>query len=270
MRERPEYFAGVVVTDSATCASTREGTLAAQLFGTVSRDQHAADGASAVQGRRARARGSGRAGSSTSTTSSCAARTAPRRLAVDAHGTRDEQRQAVGDRAQAGPAAAAHARPRPAEGGRARARAGDPATPRTRPAPARSWRWTRATARSWRWARRRRFDASCFAKPFSQQTYDVPDVGRDGRAAGQPRDRVRLSDRLDVQAGDRAGGARGGPDHADAHDRRHRALGVRRRATTRTPSEASFGADRRRRRAEGLLGHLLLQARRAGRRPGPR
>ena len=66
-----------------------------------------------------------------------------------------------------------------------------------------------------------RFDASVLAKPFSERPIE-PDLATRRRAAGQPRDRVGLSHRLDVQAGDRVRRARGGPDHSVAHDRRQR------------------------------------------------
>ena len=58
------------------------------------------------------------------------------------------------------------------------------------------------------------FDANEFAKPISQKRYDAALLRGARRAAVQPRDRRHLSDRLDVQADHRDGGARGGRDHA--------------------------------------------------------
>ena len=52
------------------------------------------------------------------------------------------------------------------------------------------------------------FDANLFAKPIDQRTYDRAQLGGQRRAAVQPRDRGRLSDRLDVQADHRVRGGR--------------------------------------------------------------
>ena len=106
-----------------------------------------------------------------------------------------------------------------------------------------------------------------FAKPIHAEDLRLADLAGHRRAAAQPRDRVGLSDRLDVQADHGAGGAGERPDHAEPDDRRHRPLRARHRRSTRTPSRRELRLDQHVRRAEGLLGHLLLPARRAGQRP---
>ena len=81
------------------------------------------------------------------------------------------------------------------------------------------------------------------------------------RAAVQPRDRRRLSDRLDLQADHRAGGAR-----APASSRRATSIndtgcikiGARRQTLQRR--QGGLRAGQHARRAAGLVGHLLLHA----------
>ena len=120
-----------------------------------------------------------------------------------------------------------------------RPRSARPATARR----ARSWRWTRATARCSRWARTRRFDPNGSRKPITPGDVRQRSLGEaTRRAAVQPRDQRRLSDRLDVQA-----------DHALAalETRRHHADDVvddngcvhDRRATSSsaTPASAAYG-----------------------------
>ena len=51
------------------------------------------------------------------------------------------------------------------------------------------------------------FDANVFAKPLSQRKLRPAQLRGARRAAVQPRDRGDLSDRLDLQAGHRDGGA---------------------------------------------------------------
>ena len=109
------------------------------------------------------------------------------------------------------------------------------------------------------------FDANLLAKPISQSTYDRLTSQAQRRAAVQPRDRGRLSDRLDLQADHRDGRA-GRRDHHAEHviiDNGTYKLG-----TQDLPERQ--GRELRRAQPDpgdqGLLGHLLLQARRAGRR----
>ena len=78
MRERPEYFKGIVVTKRnlryyPRASSPRSCSARSRRSPRTQRNSD-----SALQGRRRRARGSARAASSGSTTKSCAARTAPR------------------------------------------------------------------------------------------------------------------------------------------------------------------------------------------------
>ena len=79
------------------------------------------------------------------------------------------------------------------------------------------------------------FDANVFARPFSQKIWKTPDLAGDRRAAAQPRDRLGLSDRLDVQADHGAGGARVGPDQGQRQDHRRPATTSSARRSTRTP-----------------------------------
>ena len=51
------------------------------------------------------------------------------------------------------------------------------------------------------------FDATVFARPFTERIWDGLTSTGHGRAAAQPRDRLGVSDRLDVQADHGAGGA---------------------------------------------------------------
>ena len=77
-----------------------------------------------------------------------------------------------------------------------------------------SWRWTRATARCWRSAptrlRRQRLRQAAIAGDVRRAQ-----LRGQRRAAVQPRDRGRLSDRLDVQADHRDGLAGGGHHHPE-------------------------------------------------------
>ena len=114
----------------------------------------------------------------------------------------------VGHGAQAGPAAEADARLRTCSR-RATRRWRRRSQPRTTaPAPAPTWRWTRATARSWRWARSPASTRRCSRARSPRSIWKAPDVAGHRRAAAQPRDRLGVSDRLDVQADHGAGGAR--------------------------------------------------------------
>ena len=87
-------------------------------------------------------------------------------------------------------------------------------------------------------------------------------LGGERRAAVQPRDRRRLSDRLGVQADHRDGVAGGGHPHADADDLRRRRVQARaadvqeRPRRPLRPAEPVAGA-------QGVLRRLLLHARRA-------
>ena len=92
------------------------------------------------------------------------------RLTVDAHGARDEQRRLAVTRPSRAPAAA-HARRRPAGGGRAGARAGVPQLRGTRP----RRRVPGDGSHQRRGARDGSappFDASVFARPFTQRTWE--------------------------------------------------------------------------------------------------
>ena len=156
MRERPEYFEGVVV-DQALPARVPRGQArrAAVRHGLRDQQPSRSDRAQA-QGRRAGHADRAERPRVPATTSTCAARTARRASSSTRSAPATSERRLVGDRAQAGPAAAAddrHATCRRRASGRSRRRS---RTPSTRRAPARSWPWTRATARSSRWARRRR------------------------------------------------------------------------------------------------------------------
>ena len=131
-------------------------------------------------------------------------------------------------------------------------------------APAPTWRWTRATARSSRWARRRASTRRC-SRARHGADLGLADVEGDGRAAvAQPRDGLGLSDRIDVQADHGAGGAGDRADQGQRQDLRQRPLRAR-------PAEVperqghELRLDRHVRRPEGVLGRVLLPARRAGR-----
>ena len=82
---------------------------------------------------------------------------------------------------------------------------------------------------------------TCFAKPISQKTYDFLTSDKNDAPLLNRATESALSDRLDVQAGDRARGAREGAGLADREDRRPRPLRVRHRRSTRTPRRRSFG-----------------------------
>ena len=168
----PEQFPGVVV-EQRYLRSTRTRTLAAQLFGTVSRDlPTAAQAASATRASR-RARGSARAGSRRSTTSTCAARTATRGSSSTRIGSRDDKRAARRVEPQQGQRLQADARLRPAEGGRRGAHAGDRPTSEYG---ASAGAFVAMDPRNGEiLAHGLAPDAStrtCFAKPISQKTYE--------------------------------------------------------------------------------------------------
>ncbi len=78
----------------------------------------------------------------------------------------------------------------------------------------------------------------------------------------QPGDRGRVSDRLDLQARHCACGARRGQADAVRDHQRRRALSSGRRRSSRTPATRIYGPLALQRRAQGLLGRLLLHARR--------
>ena len=167
-------------------------------------------------------------------------------------------------RAPAGPAAAPDARPRPPA--RRQQRAQDRDRGRQRQRQPRQGGRVRgdgpderrgAGARLLPLLRRQRVRQAAVAGALRRAQ-----LGGERRAAVQPRDRRRLSDRLDVQADHRDGGARGGHHHADADDLRRRrvqarAADVRERPRRQVrPARAAAGA-------AGLLRRLLLHARRA-------
>ena len=201
------------------------------------------------------------------TTSTCAARTATRGSSSTRSATATTSARSSRVEPHAGPAAAADARPRPQRAGDDALKRGDRRPSRQRRArPARTWRWTRATARSSRSAPTRASTPTCSPSRSRRRRYDDADLGGQRRAAVQPRDRVGVSDRLDVQADHGDGGAGGGRDHAEHDDRSTTASSSSATQTYQNAKDASFGALNMSRRAEGLLGRLLLQARRAGQR----
>ena len=206
MRERPEYFEGVVVTNRYL-REYPEGKLAAQLFGTVSEisteQMEQRKYKDVAQGTRI-----GQSGLEYQYDKYLRGTDGSTRLVVDAFGSRDEERKVSVDRAQAGPAAAADDRlDLQKTGERALAQAIQNSEYETRAGafvamdPRNGEILAMGSAPS--------FDASWFAKPFTQKPLRLPDVGRHGRAAAQPRDRVRVSVGVHVQADDRHGGARG-------------------------------------------------------------
>ena len=71
------------------------------------------------------------------------------------------------------------------------------------------------------------FDANVFAKPLSQRKYDQLNSEARGAPLFNRAIAGDVSDRLDLQAGDRDGGAGGGPDHAELDDRRRRRVQAR-------------------------------------------
>ena len=174
------------------------------------------------------------------------------------------QRRRHAQRARAGPAAAADARPRassaPATTRSQQAIAaangnGDPAkagayvamdpTQRRDPRAGLATRASTPTCSPSRSRRRR-------STTLTSEANGAPLFNR-AIAAG-------LSDRLDVQADHRDGGARGGPDHARRRRSSTTASSSSARRSTRTPSGASFGPLNMSRRAQGLLGRLLLHS----------
>ena len=192
MRERPEQFPGVVVTE-ALPAPYPHGKLAAQLFGTVS-EITTADQSKYKES--SRARGSARAASRirqvparhrrlhepASSTRSAGATRAQGSVDQPEQGQRlkltlDYDLQKAGDAALAQAIATPSTRPAPALGGDGPARRRDP----------------RDGLRAG--LRREHVRQAVLAADLRR-----PDVGGHRRAAAQPRDRVRLSDRLDVQA----------------------------------------------------------------------
>ena len=86
------------------------------------------------------------------------------------------------------------------------------------------------------------FDASVFAQPFTQKIYDYLTSNATDAPLLNRATESAYPIGLDVQADHGAGGAREGPDHADAQDRRPRPLGVRRPRSTRTPRRRCFGS----------------------------
>ena len=85
------------------------------------------------------------------------------------------------------------------------------------------------------------FDANLFAKPIDQETYDELNSRGERRAAVQPRDLRRLSDRLDVQADHRVRGGRQGAHHAEHAAGRQRRVRVRRAPVQERRRRASSG-----------------------------
>ena len=80
------------------------------------------------------------------------------------------------------------------------------------------------------------FDPSILSRPITKRRYDQ-ELGQAARVAElQPRDRRRLSHRLDVQADHLAGGPLGRPHHAGLDDQRPRASSPSAAASGRTPS----------------------------------
>ena len=259
-RRAPELFPGVSVEHDLPAQLPAAATLAAQLLGTVGRDQPDRAQAEALPRRRRRARSSARPASSASTTSTCAAATARR----DHRRRARAARRATAPGATPVPGRSCSSRSTSACSRRARRR-----STRRSADPGRRRRvrraWTRATARSSRWARARRFDPTC--SRGRSRNADVQDsstartaAGR--RAAVQPRDRRRLSDRLDLQADHRA--RRRWPSGVitpSTVDQRHRLRQIGREQ--RQFCNAERAAQRRGRPASarsGLLRRLLLQA----------
>ena len=112
------------------------------------------------------------------------------------------------------------------------------------------------------------FDANLFAKPIDQETYERAQQRGERRAAVQPRDLRRLSDRLDVQADHRVRGGRRRDHHAEHAAQRPRRVRVRRprvqERRRRRVRRAGAAA-----RAPGLLRRVLLPARRGANERGP-
>ena len=111
------------------------------------------------------------------------------------------------------------------------------------------------------------FDANLFAKPITRRP-TRSSTARKRRAAVQPRDRRRLSDRLDVQADHRARGAWTRDHHAEHAAQRTpacSATAAREFKNAREPFRHAGAAAR----AAGLLRRLLLPARRRRQRARP-
>ena len=224
-------FPGVTRVAGRTCAATRTSDLAAQLFGTVGRDQPERAQAAEVQGRARRARCVGQAGIEYDLRPLPAR---PRRRQPRA-GRRARARHAASSRRREpipGTGPAAVARPRPAR--RRGLREAIARRPRAAAA-APSSRWTRATARCSRSAPRRRFDPNVFAKPLTagaatRRSPPRPTARRcsTGRSSGA------LPDRLDVQADHRARRAAERRAHAGTRSSTTAAvkIGAHRRSTT--------------------------------------
>ena len=132
------------------------------------------------------------------------------RVVVDAFGSRDEQRRLSVREPKQGQRLKLTLDYKLQRAGDAGAVEGDLRLRARRQAPAPTSRWTRATARSSAMGSQPGFDASVFARPFSQQTYE----NLTSQATGAPLiNRVTesgVSDRLGVQADHGAGGARVG------------------------------------------------------------
>ena len=168
-------------------------------------------------------------------------------------------------RAPAGPAAAPDARPRPPAGRQQRAQARDRGRQRQRqPGPGGRLRGDGpdqrrgARARLLPELRRQRLRQAALAGDLRQAQ-----LRGERRAAVQPRDRRRLSDRLDVQADHRDGLA---ARRASSHRRRRSsttASSSSARRSSRTPRTPRYGLLVAAARAPGLLRRLLLHARRA-------
>ena len=140
------------------------------------------------------------------TTSTCAAPTAPRGRGRRVRRRARPAAHRLGDRAQAGPAAQAHARLQPADGGR---RGADRRRSAAHPYGARAGAYVAmdpATARP-RHGLDARLRRERVRAALQREDVGLPDVEGRRRAAAQPRDRLGLSDRLDVQADHGAGGA---------------------------------------------------------------
>ena len=111
------------------------------------------------------------------------------------------------------------------------------------------------------------FDANVFAKPISQKTYDYLTSQATGAPLLDRATESALSDRLDVQADDRAGRAASRRDHRRA--RRSSTTGQLQARHAELPERQGRDATARstcRDALQGVLGRLLLPARRAGRR----
>ncbi len=185
------------------------------------------------------------------------------RVIVNSSGNRDDTPPHDAHRPDPGPAAAAHARPR------APARRAERGRPRRRGRARQRQPGRRGRVRGDRPARRRGARARVvpeLRRERLRQADRPADLRRaqlrgERRAAVQPRDLRRLSDRLDVQADHRVRGAR-----RRASSRRARRARRSRRVQVRRPRVQERGRRgvrhaRAAARAAGLLGRVLLPAR---------